>query len=338
MKKIMFFRPLLYMGGTEVAILNLLKVLSKCKDYEFYIGYSDNTSDAGLLEKLSKYSNIINVEENNVQVDILINCSPYKSSIDKLGKVKYRKSFLWFHYFGKYEEQVFCDSKYLESLDKVIVVSETQKNIMLKQPYDKYIYNKIDVIHNILNSREIKEKSSKLVDLDFSKTLNLVTISRLSIEKGFHRMLELANLIKMQGIDFKWYIIGSSYYPEIENEIKNMFKEYENNFVFLGIKHNPFRILRHCDYLVLLSDDETWGMTITEAKILGIPCIVTDFPAAYEQIQDMHNGIILPRYNTENYESRIDDIINNKYTLKQNLKGFKYDTEKIIEKWKEILN
>jgi len=338
MKKVMFFRPMLYMGGTEIAILNLLKVLHNSSKYEFYIGYSDETSDERLLKKFSKYSTVINVDKNSIDVDIFINCSPYKSSIDKARKVTCKKSFLWFHHFGKSEESIFNNIKYLKSLDKVIAVSKTQKKIMLEQRYNPYIYDKIKVIHNILNTEEIKEKSLEPIDLEFSKTLNIVTVSRLSPDKGFYRKLELAKLIKEKGIDFKWYIIGSSYYSKIEREIKEMFKGFEDCFIFLGIKHNPFRIMKHCDYLALLSDDETWGMTITEAKILGIPCIITDFPVAYEQIEDMHNGIILPRYNTDVYKTRIDDILNNKQRFKDNLKDFKYDTKEIIEAWDQILN
>lgn len=337
MKKIMFFRPMLYMGGTEIAILNLLKKISQTEGFEFYVGYSDETSDKRLLEKFSRYAKTVNVENEKVDVDILINCSPYKSSIEKFSNVNYEKIYLWFHHFGKSEESILNDIEHLKRLDKIIVVSETQKKIMLHQSYSQYIYDKIDVIYNILNTDEIKEKSLEPVDLDFSSTLNIITISRLSPDKGFYRKLVLGKLLKEHGIDFKWYIVGSSYYSKIEKDIKKMFKEYKDNFIFLGIKHNPFRILKHCDYLALLSDDETWGMTITEAKILGIPCIITDFDVAFEQIHDMENGIILERYNTDSYENRIDDIINNKDKFKDNLKDFEYDITKIINTWLEVL-
>ncbi len=337
MKKIMFFRPMLYMGGTEIAILNLLKKISGSEGFEFYIGYSDDTSDQRLLEKFSRYAKTINVANEKLDIDILINCSPYKSSIEKFNNVNYDKIYLWFHHFGKSEESILNDIEHLKRLDKIIVVSETQKNIMLHQSYSQYIYDKIDVIYNILNTDEIKKKALEPVELDFSSNLNIITISRLSPDKGFYRKLVLGKLLKERGIDFKWYIVGSSYYSKIEKDIKKMFKEYEDNFIFLGIKHNPFRILKHCDYLALLSDDETWGMTITESKILGIPCIITDFDVAFEQIHDMENGIILERYNTDSYANRIDDIINNKSKFKENLKDFEYNISTIINAWIECL-
>ena len=85
-----------------------------------------------------------------------------------------------------------------------------------------------------------------------------------------------------RNIDFKWFIVGSSYYEELENKIKSMFTKYGDRFVFLGMKQNPYKILKQCDYLVQLSDDETWGLTITEAKLLNVPCIISDFESAYK--------------------------------------------------------
>ena len=47
MKKLMFFRPLYSLGGTEIAMLNLVK---KLEGYEIYIGYSDETSNKCLSD------------------------------------------------------------------------------------------------------------------------------------------------------------------------------------------------------------------------------------------------------------------------------------------------
>ena len=43
----------------------------------------------------------------------------------------------------------------------------------------------------------------------------------------------------------------------------------------------------------ILSDDETWGLVLTEAMMIGVPCITSDFKVAFEQIKDQNNGIIL---------------------------------------------
>ena len=97
-------------------------------------------------------------------------------------------------------------------------------------------------------------------------------------------------------------------------------------------------IIKQCDYLVLLSDTETWGLVITEAKILGVPCIVTDFEAAYEQIKDNENGLILSREDTTSYDNKIDLILNNKHKYKEKLSKFKWSNDDILKDWTNILN
>ena len=79
-------------------------------------------------------------------------------------------------------------------------------------------------------------------------------------------------------------------------------------------------------------------MVITEAKILGVPCIVTDFEAAYEQIKDNENGLILSREDTTSYDNKIDLILNNKHKYKENLSKFKWSNDDILKDWTNILN
>lgn len=339
MTKIMFFRPLFYMGGTEIAILNLIRDLNKEK-FEIYIGYTDETSDKEILNRLGKYSKkCVNILEETVEVDVLINCSPYSTSTEHFDKIMYSKLFLWFHHFSKAENSIFNDIEHLKTIDKIIVVSEATRATMLKQPYAEFIKDKLEVIYNILNQDEVIEKSEIPISrqLTFGKDLNLITISRLAPEKGFARKIVIAEELMKRNVDFKWFIIGSSYYENIEKEIKDMFVKFEDKFEFLGMQDNPFNLLKECDYLVTLSDDETWGLTITEAKLLGVPCIVSDFDVAYEQIRDMENGIILSRTNTQSYKERIDDVLNNKDAFKKNLEKFEYNINKILQLWEAIL-
>ena len=89
-KKIMFFRPMYYLGGTEIAILSLLRVL---KGYKIYIGYTDETSDQRLLNQYGEFAEVVNIEENfSEEIDTLIICSPYKSALEIDGKVKREKT------------------------------------------------------------------------------------------------------------------------------------------------------------------------------------------------------------------------------------------------------
>ena len=115
-----------------------------------------------------------------------------------------------------------------------------------------------------------------------------------------------------------------------------MLKKYDTRVELVGHQSNPFPYMRNADYLVLLSDRETSGMVITEAKIIGTPCIVSNFEAAYEQISDGENGFIIDKNNIEEFRNRLPKVIQLKKKMKENLKYFKYSKEDILKRWEEI--
>ena len=94
------------------------------------------------------------------------------------------------------------------------------------------------------------------------------------------------------------------------------------------------------DYTALLSDFESWGLVITEGKILDKPQIVSDFTASREQVEDDINGVIVPMNDYSKYKEIAYRIVNNKELYKNSLKDFDFEKEnlKSIQQWKEILN
>ena len=93
MKKIMFFRPLYSLGGTEIAMLNLV---TKLKGYKIYIGYSDETSDQHLLDRFTKYAEVVNLNEiESIDVDTFITCSAHYNLVEAVKKVHAEKTILW---------------------------------------------------------------------------------------------------------------------------------------------------------------------------------------------------------------------------------------------------
>ena len=164
----------------------------------------------------------------------------------------------------------------------------------------------------------------------------MITIARLVKEKGFERVKVLLDYMKQQNIDYKFLIVGTANTEEEVVEIKNMFQD-DDKVIFLGYQENPYKYLRICDYNVLLSDRENMSLSMMEAKILGVPNIVTDFESAFEEVTDEENGFILSRYNTSTYREKIQMILNEKQKLKDNLKNFKYDIDEILNQWEELI-
>lgn len=337
MKKILFFISGIYNGGTEIALYNLISNLDP-NEYKVYINYTDKENIfVPLATKILKYAEYVDIN-CKLEVDILIYCNAAHKEIQDINNnIRCSKSYFWFHYFGAGQEE-FVEKLIKENnVDKVITVCETIKRVLLKWECFKENQDKVITIPNILNIKEIKQKSEEAVKMNLSDNINFVTVARFSITKGYHRVKALVDCMHEKNIKFKLFIIGNGNTPEDEERTRNMFKDY-NNIEFLGYQDNPFKFVRQCDYNILLSDRENMSLALLEAKILGVPNIVTDFDSAYEQVDDMKTGIILSRDDLRSYNNRIDDIINNMKNLKQNVKNFVYDTEEIKKEWNTLLS
>jgi len=118
--------------------------------------------------------------------------------------------------------------------------------------------------------------------------LKLVTISRISKEKGFERMLQLETMLAASGIAFTWDCYGdlsTNYAKQIVPRFKHV--------KFKGVTNKAKEVIKGYDYLVQLSDTEGFPYSIYEAMQQRIPVIATDFPSIHEMIIDGDNGHIL---------------------------------------------
>ena len=170
MKKILFFRPLMALGGTEIAMLSLIKNL---KNYEIYLAYVDDTSDQKLLDRFRKYAKVGKVADFDFQFDTLIIATNRYHTFDEIKQIKRKQTILWVHYFFKLETSVFNDREEIAALDKIVVVSKTAANkLITKYPYLK---SKVLTIYNVIEQEEIRKKALEPIDIQFQSCLNLVT-------------------------------------------------------------------------------------------------------------------------------------------------------------------
>ena len=84
------------------------------------------------------------------------------------------------------------------------------------------------------------------------------------------------------------------------------------------------------DYVVQLSDTESFCLTMYEALQNHVPVLVTPFPNATLDIKNGKNGYILP-FDMKLTEKDIKKIVNNIP------KNAEYEQEGVVDKWKEIL-
>lgn len=185
------------------------------------------------------------------------------------------------------------DKGYLKTLcsyDKCFCVSEYLKEYFLEICPE--MSDRTEVFHNILNDAEIKEKSLEAVDdVEKEDGYIIVTVGRLSSEKGQVMIPEIAHMLTNNGVQFRWYIVGDG--PERVN-ICNEINKYDvaDRVILLGTKSNPYPYMRMCDIYVQTSTSEGWCLTTQEARILHKPCVVSDIPVMHEQFINGVNGII----------------------------------------------
>ena len=117
--------------------------------------------------------------------------------------------------------------------------------------------------------------------------INLVSVARLSGEKGIDRAIEA--LRNSKRFDIRYYIVGDG--PQ-RDDLEKMVSNYkmDSQVFFEGEQNNPYRYMANADYLLVPSLHEAAPIVFDEANVLGLKVISTDTTSAKEMISD--NGLI----------------------------------------------
>ena len=248
-------------------------------------------------------------------------------------KVKAEKKIAWVHFdISKHKINKKLYNNLYERFDKIFAVSNE-----CKKKLDEIIpavRNKSEVLFNIVSEDLINEMSESYVDFDDNyKGIKIITVGRLSKEKGQDLAIKALAKLKKDRYDVKWYCIGEG---NSRREFEQLIKEYnlENNFLLLGSTSNPYPYIKNADIYVQTSRHEGYCLTLAEAKVLNKPIVTTNFIGAYEQIKNNENGFIVS-CNENDLADAIRNLIDqknfcSKFTKK--LREEKIDTTNEINK------
>jgi glycosyltransferase involved in cell wall biosynthesis len=209
------------------------------------------------------------------------------------GKVKAKKKLGWIHTdFSTIETDINLDLKVWNKFDHIIAVSEECKNSFVRKYKD--LEEKVIVIENITSPKFILEMSEGNVTnpMLFDTRFKLLTVARLSHAKGIDQAVEALKILIDKGIrDIVWYVVG---YGGDEDFIKKLIAQnnLENSFILLGKQTNPYPFIKACDLYVQPSRYEGKAVTVTEAKVLGKPILITNYPTAKSQVEHGVDGLI----------------------------------------------
>lgn len=231
-------------------------------------------------------------------------------------KVDANKKIAWIHTdYSKIETDIERDLKVWNKFDHIISISEdVTQSFISKYPS---LESKIILIENIISPQFIKEQSLEEVDCFNSNMFNIVSVGRLAYAKGYDNAVKSMKKLCDKGLtDIKWYIVG---YGAEEQKLRALIAEndLEDSFILLGKKINPYPYIKACDLYAQPSRYEGKAVTVSEAKILGKPVLLTNYDTAPSQLQHGIDGYIT--------DLSIDGIVNgieklyNDHVLRQEL-------------------
>lgn len=228
------------------------------------------------------------------------------------------------------------DAKLYQKFTTIVVLTDNIKAKFVK--LYPHLESKIIVNKNLIPVDEIKEKSKPLSPKN-RKPVHFVTIGRISFEKSYPRLIKILSRLKGEGYLFTWTIVGGG---EDFERVKLLISTsgLQDEVTMTGPLSNPFRILKESDVFALLSDYEGLPNTIYEALVLGVPVLATNVGGISTQITDGENGWLVEN-NERKIESMLETILMNQEridALKENLKSYIYDNDKVIEINKKIFH
>ena len=139
----------------------------------------------------------------------------------------------------------------------------------------------------LLKKRSQEYKPNELVD----NTISIVTVCRLTEQKGLHLAIQSCRKLIDLGYKLNWYVVGEGRLRvDLEKEISKL--GLKGHFHLLGIRENPFPYMAACDIYVQTSLFEGWGLTLIEAVLLKKRVVTTNFPTAYNIVDDGYTGLI----------------------------------------------
>lgn len=282
------------------------------------------------------YDNLRYCKANNKEYDVAISFIENFPLNYVAYKVKAKKKITWIHvdYIGAGFWSV-LDKKTYKKFDNFVLVSDACKN-----SFDRCFPDLSDrsvVIENILSESYVKTRAGEECDFKLNQDyFNFITVCRITFKhKGLDRVIQAMKRLNQEGIldKIRWYVIGEGADYE---KLKEMIAEYrlEKNVFLLGAMTNPLPYVKKMDAFLLPSRYEGKPMAITEAQMLDVPPIVTEYASAEKQIQNGIDGYIVPNTDEAIYDALkyVIDCPDNLKKWKKNLVSEQFDNIGEIKK------
>ena len=199
-------------------------------------------------------------------------------------------------YHGDYRSARYSE-KYerpcLERMDGIYAVSDKCIDIV-RSVFPEMAY-KMKSLPNIVSSEVVRRRASEFIPPEYDADApRILTVARITHEKGVDTAIRAAAELKQRGCSFHWYEMGKGLPGDTEQAACEKLVEelgVADVFTFLGARENPYPYIANCDIVVQPSRFEGKSVALDEAKILARPIVATEYPTVHDQLGD-REGVI----------------------------------------------
>lgn len=377
MKKITILSLHLGYGGIEKCVANLANMLVNFYDVEIVCSYKILEIPAFYIDSRVHIKYLMDEVPNKKEFKMMLKSHKYLSAIKeafKGSRVLYKRRKTMINYiinsdsdviistrdifddylgiYGKkdvlkigWEHNHYHDNmKYAENvvrsssnLDYLVLVSDNLNKFYkekLKSSKCKTVFIP-NVVEYIPDIHDISKLDSK----------RLVSVGRLSKEKGFLDLLKIFSVVSHDFPDWNLDIVGDG------DEREKLEKYIRDNDLTNRVKLHGFRdkdyiysLLSKSSVYLMTSYTESFGIVLLEAMSSGVPCVVfSSAEGANEIITSGKDGYLIKNRNFSAYIKKCEDLMTDKEKrVKIGMEGrktvMKYSSEVVSKKWLDLID
>jgi len=252
----------------------------------------------------------------------------YHGEIRPIAELKlFNKHFSRLRAITFFTHQIICVSK---ANMKFLRALNIRKEIIV-------VYNGI----NLDNFNDIQIDKDFRTEMGFSKDDLIVTfIGSLIERKGIDILIRAAQMVVKDVPHAKFVIVGGGKKDKYDAMIKDL--NLNQNVYLMGlIRDYPFHIMQTADLFVSASYAESFGLSIAEAELMGMPVVGTQVGGVPEVVVDGQTGYLVPSGNSEALAEKIIILLKDESLRKSfGLAGAKWVKENfgLRDRVKELLD
>ena len=371
MKSITILCEHLDYGGIERYISLLCKMLEKKFEITLLVKYKFNEKPAFNFGKNIIIKYMVDGNPYSTSAKVLLKHQKYiklMKEIIRRNKLKFLAKYKFIKYIKKINADYIITtrvsqneivSKYLKNKSTIKIATEHNYHNNDETYINRFINSVINFNYVIYCTKELYEfykpkingpknilihNPIEINNFEKSKlnTKNIISVGRLSEEKGFLDLIDVMNEINILDNKVSLTICGDGYEREkIEKKIKELKVKNIKMTGFLNSEELKKEYLNSSVY-VMPSKSEAFGLVLLEAMNYGLPCVAFDSASGARELLKDNVGILIKNRNKKLMAKEVVNLINDQKKLKnyqnKTLKQVQnYSIENIKKEWLKIL-